>query len=131
MWQDWCSQNQIKPVPASPIDVARFVADNADLGIGGVWTAVQEISQAHTEIGLADPTLGELVASQINAVSGIEPLCWPRKDWPAFMMLPYDAQLRIVERERVRNEKIGQLMNEIKQLRKQLKAGTDDRKTAA
>jgi hypothetical protein len=78
MFARWCELNGVGLCPAAPADVAKFVADCASLGIERLWPAVQEISAVHRSLGLADPTLGGVVAAAISDVAGIEP---PRS-WP-------------------------------------------------
>src|SRR5438552_15876741 len=90
MFAKWCQLNGISSCPAAPADIARFVIDCASLGIGRLWPAVQEISNLHTSLGLADPTLGGVVAAALNQLAGIDPpRSWPDDRKQRFKSLPY------------------------------------------
>ena len=99
MFARWCQLNAVSPCPASPASVARFVADCAPLGIERLWPAVQEISNMHLSIGLADPTLGGPAVTAISDLAGIEPpRSWPDDRKQRFRSLPYDLQIYVVSR---------------------------------
>src|ERR1700753_4169092 len=69
MFVKWCELNGLSACPAAPAAVARFVADCAALGIERLWPAIQEISKMHAALGLADPTLGGVVADAVDGVA--------------------------------------------------------------
>jgi hypothetical protein len=70
------------------------------IGIERLWPAVQEISNAHVSLGLADPTLGGVAAAAISDVGGIlPPRSWPNQRKQRFSSLPYDVQVYLVSDE--------------------------------
>jgi hypothetical protein len=94
MFAKWCELNELSACPAAPAAVARFVADCAALGIERLWPAVQEVSKMHATLGLADPTLGGLVADAIDAVARVSPpRGWPDDRKLRFKALPYDLSV--------------------------------------
>jgi hypothetical protein len=113
MFARWCELNNVCPCPAAPAAVAKFVADCASLGIEKLWPAVQEISQAHAVLGLADPTLGGIAAAAINDVAGISPpRSWPDDRKQRFESLPYDLQIYVVAHEAQREKALRRAQNE-------------------
>ena len=112
MFGNWCELNGIAGCPAAPAAVAKFVADCAPLGIERLWPAVQEISAAHASFGLADPTLGGIVAAAINDVAGIAPpRAWPNDGKQRFKSLPYDLQVYVAAHEARREKEIRRAQN--------------------
>src|SRR3954453_21947132 len=112
-FERWCMLNNVQPLPASPTMVARFVADIAPWGMEKIWPIVQEISRAHYTIGLADPTLGGPVAAAINQITQIDaPRSWPAEHKRRFLMLPYDLQQCVSERETQREKEVRRAQNE-------------------
>src|SRR5262249_8853301 len=96
MFVKWCELNGVASCPAAPATVARFVNDCASLGIERLWPAVQQISKMHTCLGLADPTLGGMVAVAISRIAGISPpRSWPDANKERFRSLPYDVQAHV------------------------------------
>jgi hypothetical protein len=121
MFVKWCELNGVSACPAAPADVARFVADCAALGIGRLWPAVQEISKMHTALGLADPTLGGMVAAAVDKVAGVAPpRAWPGEQKLRFKNLPYDLQLFVAAHEAQREKAIRRAQNEAAGVRQQL-----------
>jgi len=121
MFARWCQLNAVSPCPASPASVARFVADCAPLGIERLWPAVQEISNMHVSIGLADPTLGGPAVTAISDLAGIEPpRSWPDDRKQRFRSLPYDLQIYVVSRETQREKALRRAQNEAAALRQKL-----------
>jgi hypothetical protein len=133
MFDRFCSLHNLKPVPASPVTIARFINGIAELGIDRVWEAVQEISRSHYTIGLSDPTLGSgLVTSAINAISNITPpRSWSGPLKLRFLSLPYDIQRQIADREVERENTVRKAFNERDEARKQLKEMTNGKKSDA
>ena len=137
MFAKWCELNGLSACPAAPAAVARFVADCAALGLERLWPAVQEVSKMHATLGLADPTLGGLVADAIDAVARVSPpRCWPDDRKLRFKALPYDLQVYISAHEAQREKAIRRAQNEAAGARQKLaaiqqksKAATDDLKT--
>lgn len=123
MFTKWCELNGVSACPAVPVDVARFVTDCAALGIERLWPAVQEISKMHVALGLADPTLGSVVAVAINAVANIPPpRSWPSEQKLRFKMLPYDLQHYVATHEAQRDKVIRRAQNEAANARQRLAA---------
>jgi hypothetical protein len=113
MFAKWCELNGATWCPAAPADVARFVADGAALGIDRLWPAVQEISKAHSSLGLADPTLGSVAAAVINEVGGVAPpRSWPDDRKQRFTLLPYDLQVYVAAHEEQREKALRRAQNE-------------------
>lgn len=113
MFVKWCELNSLPPCPAAPADVARFVSDCASLGIERLWPAVQEISRLHVSIGLADPTLGGVVAAAIGEVARISPpRSWPADHRQRFKSLPYDLQVYVSAHESQRETALRRAQNE-------------------
>lgn len=113
MFVKWCELNGLSPCPAASADVARFVADCASLGIERLWPAVQAISRLHASIGLADPTLGGVVAAAINGVARISPpRSWPAVHQQRFKSLPYDLQVYVSAHESQRERALRRAQNE-------------------
>ena len=113
MFTKWCELNGVSPCPAAPADVAKFVSDCAALGIERLWPAVQDISKLHVSVGLADPTLGGVVASAISDLGGIEPpRSWPGDRKVRFKSLPYDLQTYVAAREAQREKALRRAQNE-------------------
>ncbi|WP_409188781.1 hypothetical protein [Bradyrhizobium sp. RDM4] len=112
-FERWCLLNNVKPVPATPMMVARFVAEVAPWGIEKIWPIVQQISRAHYTVGLADPTLGGPVATAINEIATIDPpRSWPKEHKARFAQLPYDLQVYVGDHERRREKEIRRAHNE-------------------
>jgi hypothetical protein len=123
MFTKWCELNGVSACPAAPADVARFVTDCAALGVERMWPAVQEISRMHVALGLADPTLGGLVAAAINAIANIvPPRSWPSEQKSRFRTLPYDLQLYVSAHEAQRDKVIRRAQNEAANARQRLAA---------
>jgi hypothetical protein len=113
MFAKWCELNGAAWCPAAPADVARFVADCAALGIERLWPAVQEISKAHSSLGLADPTLGGVAAAALNEIGGISPpRSWPDDRKQRFALLPYDLQVYVAAHEVLREKALRRAQNE-------------------
>jgi hypothetical protein len=123
MFARWCELNGVGLCPAAPADVAKFVADCASLGIERLWPAVQEISVMHRSLGLADPTLGGVVAAIISDVAGIDPpRSWPSDRKQRFKSLPYDLQLYVAAHEAQREKVLRRAQNEAAAARRKLAA---------
>ncbi len=123
MFVKWCQINGVSSCPAAPVDVVRFVADCASLGIGRLWPAVQEISKLHTSIGLADPTLGGAAAAAISELAGIDPpRSWPGDRKQRFKSLPYDLQVYVAGHEGQREKALRRAQNEAAVARQKLTA---------
>lgn len=123
MFARWCELNGVCWCPAAPAAVAKFVGDCAALGIGRLWPAVQEISKAHTSLGLADPTLGGVVAAAVGDVAGIAPpRSWPDDRKQRFKSLPYDLQVYVVAHEAQREKALRRAQNEAAAARRKLAA---------
>ncbi len=121
MFARWCELNGVRLCPAPPADVAKFVADCASLGIERLWPAVQEISAVHSSLGLADPTLGGVVAAAISDVAGIDPpRSWPGDHKQRFKSLPYDLQLYVAAHEAQREKVLRRAQNEAAAARRKL-----------
>ncbi len=128
----WCALNGIGFCPAAPADVARFVLDCGSLGIERLWPAVQDVSKMHSELGLADPTLGGAVAAAVSDIAGIAPpRSWPDDRKQRFNLLPYDLQLYVAAREASREKAIRRAQNEAASARQQLAAYRDAMPIAA
>jgi hypothetical protein len=123
MFARWCELNGVRLCPASPADVAKFVADCASLGIERLWPAVQEISAVHSSLGLADPTLGGVAAAAISEVAGVDPpRSWPGHHKQRFKSLPYDLQLYVAAHEAQREKVLRRAQNEAAAARRKLAA---------
>lgn len=121
MFARWCEVNGAAFCPASPAAVARFVADCGPLGIARLWPAVQDISQTHMTLGLADPTLGGAAAAALSDVAGLAaPRAWPEAFKQRFRSLPYDVQLFLVKHETCREKALRRAQNEAAALRRKL-----------
>jgi hypothetical protein len=124
MFARWCELNGVSPCPAPPAAVAKFVADCASLGIERLWPAVQEISKAHTALGLADPTLGGLAAAAVNDVAGLAPpRSWPNDRKQRFALLPYDLQVYVAAHEQQREKALRRAQNDAAIARQKLAGG--------
>jgi hypothetical protein len=124
MFARWCELNRVSWCPAVPADVAKFVGDCASLGIERLWPAVQEISKAHVELGLADPTLGGAPAAAISNISGIDPpRSWPDDRKLRFKSLPYDLQVYVAAHEQQREKALRRAQNDAALARQKLMAG--------
>jgi hypothetical protein len=123
MFAQWCALNGTTFCPAAPATVARFVRDCAALGIERLWPAVQDISKLHASVGLADPTLGGVVAAAINEIANVRPpRSWPGDDRQRFQALPYDLQVYIADREAGREKTLRRAQNEAAAARQKLAA---------
>jgi hypothetical protein len=116
----WCELNGVSFCPAAPAVVAKFVTDCASLGIDRLWPAVQDISKMHVALGLADPTLGGVVAAAVNDIAGIEPpRSWPSDRKQRFKSLPYDLQVYVAAHETQREKALRRAQNEAAGARRQ------------
>lgn len=123
MFVKWCELNGLSPCPAAPAHVARFVVDCAPLGIDRLWPAIQNISTLHVSVGLADPTLGGVVAEAISSLAGIDtPRSWPADHKQRFKSLPYDLQIFVATHEAQREKALRRAQNEAARARQQLAA---------
>lgn len=123
VFENWCALEGVPPLPAAPVIVARFVREYEPLGIDKVWAAVCDISRAHFAAGLADPTLGGVVASAINDVAKIDaPRSWPKEQKLRFYSLPYDLQVYVAERESGREKEVRRAQNNAVKARQELAA---------
>lgn len=123
MFTKWCELNGLSACPAAPAAVARFVSDCAALGIERLWSALEDISKMHVALGLADPTLGGVVADAIDAVARIAPpRSWPGDRKLRFKALPYDLQVFVAAHEAQRERAIRRAQNEAANARQQLAA---------
>ena len=113
MFARWCELNGAGFCPAAPSTVAKFVVDCSSLGIARLWPAVQDISRTHAALGLADPTLGGVVAAALSEVAGLAPpRSWPEVFKHRFKSLPCDVQRFIVEHEARREKALRRAQNE-------------------
>ena len=123
MFARWCELNGASFCPASPAEVAKFVTDCASLGIGRLWPAVQDISNSHVSLGLADPTLGGVAGAAISDVAGIDaPRSWPSDRKQRFKSLPYDLQIYVADHEARREKTVRRAQNEAAMVRQKLAA---------
>jgi hypothetical protein len=123
MFARWCELNGVRFYPAAPADVAKFVADCASLGIERLWPAIQEISVMHSSLGLADPTLGGVVAAAVSDVGGVDPpRSWPDDRKRRFRSLPYDLQVYTAAHEAQREKVLRRAQNEAAAMRRKLAA---------
>lgn len=123
MFARWCEINGAVFCPAAPATVAKFVTDCGSLGIARLWSAVQDVSKTHVTLGLADPTLGGIVAAAISEVARLAaPRAWPDDFKQRFQSLPYDVQLFVVEHETRREKALRRAQNEAAVLRRKLAA---------
>jgi hypothetical protein len=121
MFARWCELNGASFCPASPADVAKFVANCASLGMDCLWPAVRDISKAHVSLGLADPTLGGPVAAAICGVANLDPpRSWPDDHKHRFGSLPYDLQIYVAEHEARREKALRRAQNEAAAVRREL-----------
>jgi hypothetical protein len=121
MFGKWCEINGVSACPAAPADVVRFVNDCAALGIERLWPAVQEISNMHAAVGMADPTLGGVTAAAIDKIAGVAPpRAWPGEKKLRFRTLPYDLQLFVAAHEIQREKAIRRAQNEAASARQKL-----------
>jgi hypothetical protein len=126
----WCELNGASFCPAAPAAVAKFIADCASLGIERLWPAVREISRAHVMHGLADPTLGGVVAAAISEAAGIAPpRSWPADRKQRFKTLPYDLQVYVAAHEEQREKALRRAQNEAASLRQKLAVQSPQRET--
>jgi len=126
----WCELNGASFCPAAPAAVAKFIADCASLGIERLWPAVQEISKIHVTLGLADPTLGGVVAAAVSEVVGIAPpRSWPTDCKQRFKTLPYDLQVYVAAHEEQREKALRRAQNEAASLRQKLAVQPPQRET--
>jgi hypothetical protein len=113
MFARWSELEGVSFCPAAPADVAKFVTDCASLGIERLWPALQEISKAHVSMGLADPTLGGVAATAVNAIAGVDPpRAWPNDRKQRFKSLPYDLQVFVAAHEARREKEIRRAQND-------------------
>ena len=123
MFARWCELNGASFCPATPAAVAKFVTDCASLGIGQLWPAVQDISKMHFALGLADPTLGGVVAAAVNDIAAIAPpRSWLNDRKRQFKSLPYDLQVYVAAHETQREKALRRAQNEAASARQQLAA---------
>jgi hypothetical protein len=123
MFVKWCELNGLSPCPAAPSHVARFVVDCTPLGIERLWPAIQDISRLHVSIGLADPTLGGLVAEAVSNIAGIDPpRSWPAAHKQRFKSLPYDLQAYVAAHEAQREKALRRAQNQAAHARQKLAA---------
>lgn len=121
MFARWCELNATTFCPATPTSVARFVRDCGALGMGRLWPAIQDISKLHASLGLADPTLGDPVASAVSDVAGIlPPRSWPSDCKQRFGLLPYDLQVHVVGHETRREKALRRAQNDAAACRQKL-----------
>jgi hypothetical protein len=121
MFVKWCELNGLSPCPAAPAHVARFVLDCAPLGIERLWPAIQDVSRLHVSVGLADPTLGGLVAEAISDLASIDPpRSWPAGHKQRFKSLPYDLQVYVAGHETQREKTLRRAQNEAANARRKL-----------
>jgi hypothetical protein len=123
MFARWCELNGACFCPATPADIAKFVADCGSLGIERLWPAVQQISRLHLSLGLADPTLGGAAAAAISEVAAIPaPRSWPADRNQRFRSLPYDLQVYVAAHEAQRDKALRRAQNEAAIARQKLAA---------
>jgi hypothetical protein len=121
-WGRWAILHKVRPLPASPAHVAAFVKDCEPLmQLDELWAAVHEISRAHIENNLADPTSGGAVAQAINSIARLEPpRAWPKNMKQRFADLPYDFQSFIAMHEPKRERELRRSQNEAGDARRKL-----------
>jgi hypothetical protein len=121
-WGRWAILHKLRPLPASPAHVAAFVKDCEPLmQLDELWAAVHEISRAHIENNLADPTSGGAVAQAINSIARLEPpRAWPKNMKQRFADLPYDFQSFIAMHEPRREKELRRSQNEAGDARRKL-----------
>jgi hypothetical protein len=123
MFARWCELERTTFCPAAPANVAQFVRDRAALGMDQLWPALQDISRLHASMGLADPTLGEPVATAVNDVTGLAPpRSWPTDRKRRFKMLPYDLQCFVADHEMRRDKALRRAQNDAARVRQKLTA---------
>jgi hypothetical protein len=121
-WGRWAILHKLRPLPASPADVARFIRDAEPLAlIDEIFKWVGEISASHLENGYADPTAGGQATAAMNAISKLEPpRSWRRDMKERFFSLPWDVQDYLTQRENQRDREVRKAQNEAGDARQKL-----------
>jgi hypothetical protein len=118
----WCDLRGVKPIPTSPVAIARFVIESQALGIDKVAATLTAISQAYISRGLADPTAGPgPVAAAVSQIAPVTPpRAWKAFAREAFQTFPHELQVYLAGHELEREKVIRRSQNEAAAARKEL-----------
>jgi hypothetical protein len=113
----WCEDQNLPWRPATPAVIAKFVLEHTK--VGKLLEEVRLLSQAHSSIGLPDPTAAWQVARALLRLIGTDaPRSWPNEQRAVFLALPPDLQEYLIVRERERDGAVRRAQHEAAELRK-------------
>jgi hypothetical protein len=122
-FERWCERKGTTALPASPAAIALFVLEHQGHGLEAVLEHLADISGAHCDAGLADPTTSHPVTAALNKISKLDPpASWPKSEKTQWLQLNYTLQAYLVRRDKDQTREIRRAQNEAAELRKQLNA---------
>jgi hypothetical protein len=123
-FEQWCGAKGVKPFPAVPAILAKFVTDHASAGAARISEAVVNIAAFDVTRGAANAAATPVVSAAICEVAGTirvpPPGSWPKKLWPIFETLPYVLQHHIAARDKQARDEIRRAHNQMDALRKKV-----------
>jgi hypothetical protein len=122
-FRTWCEENGVRHCPARPEVVAQFVLDHAASGLEMLAGAVAAVSQAHSRLGMANPTATWMVARALQRVGDIAPpRSWPRAFKSQFSELPVQLKRYIATHDAERERVLRRAQNEAARAKRDLAA---------
>jgi hypothetical protein len=114
----FCERKGTTALPASIGAVALFVLGHQGFGLEAVLGQLADISGAHCDAGLADPTTAACVTGALSRIAKIEPpRSWPKAQKARFLSMSYDLQLFVAKHEEQRERAIHKAHQEAADLR--------------
>jgi hypothetical protein len=120
-FRSWCRENGVRHCPAQPEAVAQFVLDHAAAGLEMLADAVAAISEAHSQLGLANPTATWMVANAMQRIGDVEPpRSWPKAFRGQFAELSVRLKRYIAKHDAERERVLRRAQNEAAQAKRAL-----------
>jgi hypothetical protein len=118
-FERWCEKKATTALPASPAAIALFVLEHQGFGFEAVLGQLADISGAHCDAGLADPTTSYPVTAALDRISQLSPpASWPKTEKSQWLQLPYTLKTYLVKRDKDTTREIRRAQNEAAELRK-------------
>jgi hypothetical protein len=128
----WCNLRAVPRLPASPANVAIFVAESG-LPPEILHAELEAIDREHEALDYSPPSKASVVIAAFNHEHPVEPpRSWRSENKQMFLALPHALQIYWANHEDKREKEIRRAHTELDQMRQNLKKmENENNKTAA